>query len=444
MFNGTTQSAFACGDGFTKAAGGPATGIVPAPCLIQPYDLHQRDGYYTAQSLSIQHAFTNNLTLNVAYVGDRGDNLYSLIDENPPTPGNSTKGVTGAAGPCPVAGGLDGTLTEQCRRPYDGQFPFYSQIKLESHADNSYYHALEISLQKRLSHGLQIQPSFTYAHEIEIGSIQDPRNPELSRGSNLNPLDFTLTGTYYLPSIKTPGQMLEGWQINSTVYVLSAAPTTFTDTTDDISGTGELADRWDLIGDPHSFSPLMGSPGLDIPCYGIVGSAFAKAANCETVNTPTAHSVSGSGMPAACLSAAAAIAPSPAGVQEVTSGGAVTQGITGLQQLANYGCYVSGNAVLIPPSQGTFGTEGVGKVYGKPYRNWDFSATKNWKFKERYGLQFRAEFFNILNRTLISGAGGTNSASPSTMGQATATPDRGNPVIGNGPRKIQLGLKLSF
>jgi hypothetical protein len=117
--------------------------------------------------------------------------------------------------------------------------------------------------------------------------------------------------------------------------------------------------------------------------------------------------------------------------------------------LANYGCYIVGStvhplAVLVPPSQGTLGNEGTGSFYGKPYRNWDFSASKNWKFKERYGLQFRAEFFNVLNRTLISGAGGTNLASPSTLGQATSTPDSGNPVIGNGARKIQLGLKLTF
>lgn len=114
-----------------------------------------------------------------------------------------------------------------------------------------------------------------------------------------------------------------------------------------------------------------------------------------------------------------------------------------MAQLANYGCYVAGSAVIVPPSQGTFGTMGVGTVYGRPYQNWDFSVTKNWKFKERYGVQFRAEFYNVMNRTLINGAG-TNLASPSTLGQVTATPDSGNPVIGNGPRKIQLGLKLSF
>ena len=59
----------------------------------------------------------------------------------------------------------------------------------------------------------------------------------------------------------------------------------------------------------------------------------------------------------------------------------------GSQQLAQaIGCYIVGNtvaprAVLVAPSQGTLGNEGTGSFYGKPYRNWDFSVSKNWKFK---------------------------------------------------------------
>jgi hypothetical protein len=118
-------------------------------------------------------------------------------------------------------------------------------------------------------------------------------------------------------------------------------------------------------------------------------------------------------------------------------------------ELAKIGCYVTGSAAgpkgaLFPQSPGTFGTEGSGTLYGHGFQNWDFSVLKNWKFKERYGVQFRAEFFNLLNRTLIYGAGGTALNTPATFGQITSTPDSTNPVIGNGARKIQFGLKLSF
>ena len=102
-----------------------------------------------------------------------------------------------------------------------------------------------------------------------------------------------------------------------------------------------------------------------------------------------------------------------------------------------------GATAIVPSAQGTYGTMGRNALLSKPYRNWDFSVTKNWKFRERYGVQFRAELFNVLNRTLY-GAPGGNLASPTSFGQASATPDSSNPVIGTGPRKIQFGLRLSF
>ena len=70
---------------------------------------------------------------------------------------------------------------------------------------------------------------------------------------------------------------------------------------------------------------------------------------------------------------------------------------TGLKSLANFGCYAEGNAVIVPPAQGTFGNMVNGMLRGLPFYEWDFSAVKNWKFTERYNLQFRAEFFNLLN-----------------------------------------------
>jgi hypothetical protein len=429
VFQGNSQAAFACGDGYTTPTSGISLGAkTVSPCAPQVINPNFKVGYYTFWAMSVQHAFTNNLTLDVAYVGDRGTDLDGLINENPPSLGNKTTSIP--------AGGCAGvTLNEQCRRPYEGIFPFYGNILLSSQNEESSYNALQVSMTQRLSHGLQITPAFTYSHALDNTSVGYPQNPMLYYGSSGNPLVFTLTGTYYLPSKKSPAQLLEGWQVNTTVYFLSAGPTTLTDTSDDISGTGANLDRWDIVGNPKAFK--LGSPSLAVPCFGVAGSSFAKAPNCTSVPTVSA-------MPAGCLTAATQVPNSPASVTAVAG-----QGTTGLAQLANYGCYIVGNtvsplAVLVPPSQGTLGNEGTGTFYGKPYRNWDFSATKNWKFKERYGLQFRAEFFNILNRTLISGAGGTNLASPTTLGEATSTPDSGNPVIGNGARKIQLGLKLSF
>ena len=69
-----------------------------------------------------------------------------------------------------------------------------------------------------------------------------------------------------------------------------------------------------------------------------------------------------------------------------------------LAALANFGCYVQNGGFLTPPAFGTIGNAGKNIFRTLPYYNWDLSISKDWKFKERFGAQFRAEFFNILNR----------------------------------------------
>jgi hypothetical protein len=91
-----------------------------------------------------------------------------------------------------------------------------------------------------------------------------------------------------------------------------------------------------------------------------------------------------------------------------------------------------------------FGDAGRGQLYGPGLFNSDFSVTKNQsvrKISETFNIQFRAEFFNILNHT--------NLETPSSVSLFTNT---GAPVAGAGdisstvtpPRQIQFGLKFIF
>jgi hypothetical protein len=58
---------------------------------------------------------------------------------------------------------------------------------------------------------------------------------------------------------------------------------------------------------------------------------------------------------------------------------------------------------------------------------------KNWRFKERYGIQFRTEFFNVFNHTNFTGYDlDTRNNSFGTLNFAQA------------PREIQLGIKFTF
>ncbi len=427
VYPSPTNGAYTCGDGIVSTTVGTAT-FKPPLCSPQVIAPNYHMPYYLSYSLSVQHAFTNNLTVDIGYVTNVGIHLDGILNENPSTPGGKGQGG------CPTVGGSLNSLVEQCRRAYDPAFPFYSNLPLDASWGYARYDALQASVTQHMSHVLQITPSFTWQHELNDTTMENPFQPQLSWGSSGNPLDFTITGTYYIPNVKAPAQLLSGWELNTTVYMLSGPAATAIDTTDDLSGvsnnsaSGGPADHWDILGNPKAFK--LGSVGHPIPCYGIAGSSFAKASNCTTV-------ASLANMPAICQAGAAVAPINP------------TVGTTATANLMTIGCYVTGpltspTAALFPQAQGTFGTEGSGTMYGHGYRNWDFSVLKNFRFKERYGVQFRAEFFNLLNRTLIYGAGGTAPQTPTTFGQIVSTPDSTNPVIGNGARKIQFGLKLSF
>jgi hypothetical protein len=99
-------------------------------------------------------------------------------------------------------------------------------------------------------------------------------------------------------------------------------------------------------------------------------------------------------------------------------------------------------AAFAIPAVGTFGNLKRGDVRGPGISNIDFSVAKNWKVKERYGIQFRTEMFNVFNHTNfrahnLSQAGGgiENVLSNSGFGKATST---------RGPREIQFGFKFTF
>ena len=90
-------------------------------------------------------------------------------------------------------------------------------------------------------------------------------------------------------------------------------------------------------------------------------------------------------------------------------------------------------AAFATPAPGQLGTLGKGAVRGVPITNIDFSMAKNWRYKERYGFQFRAEFFNLLNHPNFVGY--DLDTRNSTFGTLTSTQPS---------REIQLGIKFTF
>jgi TonB dependent receptor-like, beta-barrel len=435
--NAVNNLGFACGNGVAVLAG-----TKPAPCDLNPPVTPQNgfkpDGV-VAWNLSVQHAFGNNLSLNVAYVGTHGEDLRGTTDINQPLLGISN-GTSGEllrrpyTQNCPASFGGLGLNPAQC-------FPFLGQIEENLPNEISNYNGLQVTLNKRISHGLQFNAGYTYAHALDMASgLSNSQNNNLE--NTLNPwLDYgnasfdarhhlTITGTYDIPGYKMKGQMLQGWQVNVAATILSGIPFNAQDTTDDLSGTGILQDRWNILGDPGN---LVTGTAAPVPCYGITGSKFAASGTGCTIVPAVAN------LPAQCLTAAGAAASNPS----------VPAANNAMGELGALGCYFQNGTALVPAAQGTYGNMGRNVLRGRPFKETDLSITKTWKFGERFTTQFRAEFFNIFNAVEFSNPGQSsatgNLASPAQFGAASSTPNTFSFIFGSGgPRTAQLGLKFLF
>jgi hypothetical protein len=398
----------ACGDGIGNDAG---------PCDIFAMNRNYRTPYVSNWTLGVQHAFSGKLSLDVAYVGNHGTKLAGIRDLNQPPIG---AGWTPAA---IAAGAADGGA-EAAARPFATKFPYLGFINYYSNLYLSKYNGAQMTLTARNYHGLDFVLGYTYSHALDDMSYnwnqylpKDSANPNGEYGNSDFDIKhrFTLSVTYTLPGKKTWGQLLEGWQINSILTLQSGQPWQTFDSSNDLSGTGEFADRWNFFGNPSDFK----SQGPNsIPFF------------------------AGNSNPACAAKALAMDGGNAAGLADAS--------------LNAFGCYANGKSILLPPAFGTLGNLGRNVFRDTGFHNLDLSISKNWKFRERLTAQFRAEAFNVTNHPNFAnpwggtsgyGAGITSDPSVGPFGCGCATPDVAavNPVLGSGSaRAIQLGLKFTF
>ena len=403
------------------------------PCPILAVDPNLRRPYAPSWNLSLQHAFSNNLSLQVAYVGARGVHLLGLNDANAPAVGSGWEAYNAVTKTCSPGAGPGASISATCEnisRPYFSKFPYLSDINQLQNLDVSTYNALQVTLTQRPWHGLNYLVGYVYAHCLEMGSgdwsaavlPSNITNPKADYGNCLTDVRHSVTWamSYALPGKKGYGQMLEGWRLNSSFKYQTALPWNIGDTKDNISGTGENADRWDYFGTPGGFND---AKYAGIPYFsGTTNPACVSlAGTLDSTYTPLfpTWTVASSGYSAA---------------------------------LAKFGCFVSGSNIQLPPAFGRFGTEERYQFRGERFSSWDVSVSKEVRFTERLSGQFRAEVFNVLNMTdyWTNGTGPTytsNPSSPSSFGASRQTPDVGiaNATVGSGgPRAFQFGLRLLF
>ena len=388
------------------------------PCSIGVVNPNLRTPYDGTWNFGVQHAFSNNLSLEVGYVGTHGANLLGNIDLNQP---NIATGVI----------------------PYAAKYPYLQFINQVTNYAYSNYNSLQATLTKRLSHGLNFTIGYTYGHGLDNGSLNrfagQPQN-SLNPGAEYASSDFdirhraTFTASYEIPGPKGYGQLLHGWKLNTIVTLAGSQPWNVIDSADNFSLIGtdpkhlENTDRWDFFGNPSDFKATSSSlPYCTGPGAGgcSVTSGVSGIQSFFTADQSTAM-----------WNHCTAVAPDQ-------------------NTLAAAGCYVKGNSVMVPNAAGAYGTMGRNIFRDAGFKNVDFSVFKTFSFKEKVNATFRAEFFNFFNHPIIANpfgsvngyAGGSDPSSGTTFGCGCTTPDiaAGNALVGSGDsRTIQLGLKLTF
>ncbi len=433
----------------------PNTDPPGSPCPIMSVDRNLTTPYVWNWTLSMQHAFSPNLTLEMAYVGNHGGNLTGIRDINQPPVGSGWPAANVATCnanliPNPTPGGppqydVNNTLNNgaPCQvagevGPFNTKFPYLSNIFQMGNVYRSNYNGLQTTLNARNFHGLSMVAGYTYSHSLDnVGANWDfgygsglPQNAYNPKAEYANS-DFdvrhrlTVSLTYAIPGKKGYAQTLEGWELNSIITLQSPQHWGVMDEGTDAAGIGPLPVsppanspiRWNFYGNPNDFKS------------GPTGTPFFPGQNAPSA--PTSN--------AACNAKALAL--------DGGAPGAATE------SLAFHGCYAKGNSIMIPPPLGTFGTMGRNIFPDSGFKNVDFSLAKNWHFGERFHAQFRAEFFNIFNHPNFANpyggqnGFGFNDPSVGGFGCGCATPDvaAANPAVGSGgPRSVQLGLKLIF
>lgn len=434
------------------AANGPLYGsdtvnCFASPCPIMTVDHTLTTPYVATWTLNVQHAFTSNLTMEAAYVGNRGSNLTGIRDINQPPVGSGWgTGPTGELTLCLQSAPayndcvVDANNGEQTNEPFFSQFPYLSNIFQMGNVYRSNYNGLQVTLNARNYHGLSMVAGYTYSHALDdVAANWDfgygsglPQNAHNVAAEYANS-DFdirhraTISLTYAIPGRNGYGQMLEGWEINSIVTLQTPQYWGPMDEGTDAAGIG----------------PLPVSPPANTPIrWSFYRAGTASRGNPsdfksgEGVQIP--HYTAGT-LPIGCTASALA--------EDGGTPGAETAALN------LFGCYAAGNSVMMAPPLGQFGNMSRNMFPDTGFKNFDFSLAKNIQFGEQYRLQLRAEFFNILNHPNFANpyggqnGFGLNDPSAASFGCGCATPDiaAANPAVGSGgPRSIQLAAKFVF
>jgi Carboxypeptidase regulatory-like domain/TonB dependent receptor len=204
---------------------------------------------YTYQmNLSVQRQLTKDLSVTAAYVGTLGHRWPTIRDVNYPV-----------YGPGATAANLND------RRPIQPAPQTYSSIAVIESVVNNSYHGLQLTAEKRTSHGVSFKGFYTFGKALEGANeaaangnvgMQDATKMYLEKGrTNADRRHNFVMSTiwdlkYYNGSASVLRHVLNGWGVSTIIKARSGAPFTVTSGRDN-NLDGNNNDRADLIGNPQ-------------------------------------------------------------------------------------------------------------------------------------------------------------------------------------------------
>ena len=266
---------------FDNPAAGAAAPLTPLSLntVDQTYDVSKSQTW----SLSVQRQVTQDLMVNVAYVGSKGDHLdYDRnINQVPAALGYDfdPRIACTTTTPYPCTSRISGSYVS----PYLGWAGITDVVPV----GYSNYHSLQVTVEKRVSHGLSFGAAYTWSKAIALsgggGLGSQPQNsydiaPDRGLASFDRPQVLVLNYIYNIPAFrnsKGPTRaLLGGWQTSGVLTFQSG----FALTAGYTSATQGLATRPDAVAGtstngPKTVDQWLNTQAFSAPPFGYFGNA---------------------------------------------------------------------------------------------------------------------------------------------------------------------------
>jgi outer membrane receptor protein involved in Fe transport len=403
---------------FTDTAGPLAgSGTKPLPAVSQrAINQNLRSAYSEAWNLSVDRQVGKGV-FSVAYAGSNGIHLYDIANVNPAKSGSA----------------FLGDARVKNRLNYQ-----YSNMNFRSDNGLSRYDALNLKYAVvDLGHrGLGISANYTYSHALDnlsstfsdgsAGFYQlgylDAFNPRLNFGNADFDIRhrFSLAATWEVPWMKNSSNafarhILGGWGMGTILSIRSGSPFS--------------------IYDCNDFN------GTSCPQY-IPPAALARTGSPKLAGTNLYNYIP--------LATEVFTDPDTGDQSLIVSNQGVSLGIPTCTGLNHVGCTYTTDGSPYPARN---------QFFGPGFWNLDMNFYKTFKLTERFGLQFRGEFYNLFNhhnQYITNGNLDVSSISQSCdpLAGCPNVPlfiqtEKGGPSGSAGTstderRNIQLGLRLTF